>query len=104
VVQDEDYPAKAGSYVIPYLTGAGVPHNPDPNGTPAKADPLSCVNAQVTVTIGGPRRNSRLRRTDFGFVGLTQANLQVPGLAPGTYPLVVSLNATASNSPLITVK
>jgi uncharacterized protein (TIGR03437 family) len=111
VVQNEDYsvnqadnPAKAGSYVIAYLTGAGIPDNPVPNGTPAKADPLSRVNAQVTVTIGGHVATQVFAGLTPGFVGLTQVNLQIPDLAPGTYPLVVSLNAVASNSALITVK
>jgi hypothetical protein len=53
VVQNEDYSAKSGQLRDRIPDGrAGVRDNPVPNGTPAKADPLSCVNAQVTVTIG----------------------------------------------------
>jgi len=35
---------------------------------------------------------------------LSQANIVVPDLAPGTCPIVLTINGVASNAPLLTVK
>src|SRR5262249_19764130 len=111
VVQNEDYsvntadnPAKTGSYVIAYLTGAGEVDNPVPTGMPASATILSRHKATVSVSIGGHPADMAFAGLTPSFVGLTQVNLQIPILAPGTYPLVVTVNGIASNSALITVK
>jgi len=37
------------------------------------------------------------------FVGLLQANITVPALAPGDYPLVVTLGGVDSNPGLVSV-
>jgi uncharacterized protein (TIGR03437 family) len=38
-----------------------------------------------------------------GYVGLLQLNVQIPNVAPGDHPLVVTIGGVASNSTLITV-
>jgi len=39
-----------------------------------------------------------------GFVGLAQMNFQIPGLAAGDYPLVISVNGEKSNAAMVSVK
>ena len=39
-----------------------------------------------------------------GFVGLGQANVQVPDLAPGDYPLVLTIGGIPSNAGIISVR
>jgi len=39
-----------------------------------------------------------------GIPGLWQANVQVPRLPAGTYPVVVTIGGVNSNAPVITVK
>lgn len=111
VVQNEDYTvnaaenaARAGTYVIAYLTGCGDVDNAVPAGSPASADPLSRQRATVSATIGGHPSTVVFAGLTPGFVGLTQVNLQIPIVAPGTYPLVVNVNGMESNAAMITVK
>jgi uncharacterized protein (TIGR03437 family) len=71
---------------------------------PASADPLSRHRGQVTVSIGGHPADVLFAGLTPAYVGLTQVNLKVPILAPGTYPMVITVNGVASNAALITVK
>jgi uncharacterized protein (TIGR03437 family) len=111
VVQNEDYtvnnsdnPAKAGSYVVAYLTGTGRPDNPVATGSGAGSDPLSRPRATVSVTIGNQPAEIAFAGLTPGFVGLTQVNLKIPNLAAGDYPLVVTVNGEKSNAVTVTVK
>jgi uncharacterized protein (TIGR03437 family) len=38
-----------------------------------------------------------------GFVGLYQANFQVPNVASGDYPLVITVNGASSNAPVLSI-
>jgi len=112
VVQNQDYslntpdnPAKVGDYVVAYLTGPGAISPALATGTVAPGSPLSYADAPYSVAIGGSES------TDVPFVGLTpgfmglyQANAKVPSLAPGDYPIVVTVAGVASNGPLISVR
>jgi uncharacterized protein (TIGR03437 family) len=111
VVQNEDYtvnntdnPAKAGSYVVAYLTGMGRPDNPVATGNGAGSDPLSRPRAAVSVTIGNQPAEIAFAGLTPSFVGLTQVNLKIPNLAAGDYPLVVTVNGEKSNAVTVTVK
>lgn len=111
VVQNDDYslnntdsPAKAGSYVVAYWTGPGRLDNPVATGGPAGSDPLSRPRGQVTATIGNQTAEIAFAGMTPGFVGLAQMNLKVPSLAPGDYPLVISVDGEKSNAATITVK
>jgi len=111
VVQNEDYtvnntdnPAKAGSYVVAYLTGMGRPDNPVATGNGAGSDPLSRPRATVAVTIGSQPAEIAFAGLSPGFVGLTQVNLKIPNLPAGDYPLVVTVNGEKSNPAMVTVK
>ena len=111
VMQNDDYtvndtgnPAKAGSYVVAYLTGLGRLDNPVATGSSAASEPLSRPRASVSVTIGGQPVDIAFAGLAPGFVGLAQINLKTPNLAAGDYPLVVMLNGEKSNVATVSVK
>jgi uncharacterized protein (TIGR03437 family) len=111
VVQNDDYtvnnsdnPAKANSYVIAYMTGAGRVDNPVATGSAAGSDPLSRPRAAVSATIGSQSAEIVFAGLAPGFVGLTQVNLRIPNLAPGEHPLVVTVDGERSNAAMVTVK
>lgn len=103
-VNGPDRAALAGSKIAAFLTGQGAVSPAVPTGAVALSDPLSIVALPVTATLGG-------RTAAVGFMGLApnlagvfQVNLTVPALAPGAYPLVISVNGVPSNSALVNVK
>jgi uncharacterized protein (TIGR03437 family) len=103
-VNNTDNPAKAGSYVVAYLTGTGRLDNPVPTGSGAGSDPLSRPKATVTATINNQPVEIAFAGMTPGFVGLTQVNLKIPNLPAGDYPLVVAVDGQASNAAMVTVK
>ena len=83
-VNNTDNPAKAGSYVVAYLTGTGRLDIPVATGGGASSDPLSRPRATVAVTIGSQPAEIAFAGLTPSFVGLTQVNLRIPNLAAGT--------------------
>ena len=109
VVLNQDYslngpsnPAKAGSYVMLYGTGAGAAVPAVPTGSAAPASPLSTVT-NVTATVNGVPAAVAFQGLAPGFVGLLQVNLQVPELPSGTYPVQITAGGVKSNSASIAV-
>jgi len=109
VVLNQDYslngpsnPAKTGSYVMLYGTGAGAASPAVPTGSAAPASPLSTVT-NVTATIDGVPATVAFQGLAPGFVGLLQVNLQVPALPSGTYPVQITAGGAKSNSASIAV-
>jgi uncharacterized protein (TIGR03437 family) len=110
VAQNQDFslnqttvPAAPASFLTVYLTGIGPLDNPVGNGQPALADPLSRATQPYSATIGNvPATVSFLGLTP-GFVGLAQANIQVPNLANGDYPLVLRVGGQASNAATVSI-
>ncbi len=98
-------PAPAGSTIVAYLTGSG-PVNPTvADGTPTPATSLVQATSSWSATIGTAAAQVSFVGLAPGFIGLVQANIVVPaGLAPGTYPLTVSIGGQASNSGTISTK
>jgi uncharacterized protein (TIGR03437 family) len=111
VVQNEDYTvnntdnaAKAGTYVVAYLTGTGRLDYAVATGNSAPSDPLSRPRATVSATLGNQPVDIAFAGMAPGFVGLAQINLKIPNLAAGDYPLVVTINGEKSNTATVTVK
>ena len=111
VVQNQDFsvnqatnPAAVGSFITVYLTGGGALDNPVATGVPTPSTPLSRVNGSFSATIGGQPADILFLGMTPGLVGIVQANLKVPQLSPGDYPLVITIGGTRSNAPVITVK
>jgi uncharacterized protein (TIGR03437 family) len=90
---------------VVYLTGIGPLDNPLATGVLAKADPLSRATLPYSVTIGSQTAQVYYLGLAPGFIGLAQANVQIPsGLAAGKYALRITVGGVASNAANIFVQ
>jgi uncharacterized protein (TIGR03437 family) len=96
-------PAAVGSLMTVYFTGIGPVTNPVAAGQPAPVSPLSNAELQVSVSIGGQSVIPVFAGLSPGSIGLAQANVQVPALAPGDYPVIVTVGTAVSNAPVISI-
>ncbi len=98
-------PADRGSVIMAFLTGVGEIDPALQTGQAAPASPLSVVTASSSATIGGaPARIVSLVLAP-GFVGLAQANIEVPlELAEGEYELVIIVDGRVSNGAIVSVR
>ncbi|MBK7928379.1 MAG: hypothetical protein IPJ98_13065 [Bryobacterales bacterium] len=97
-------PARAGEAITIYLTGIGALDNAVATGAAAPGDPLSRASATARITVGGVDAQVLFVGLTPGFVGLAQANIVVPQLGAGEYPLEITIGGVASNKPVITVR
>ena len=97
------HPAAAGSVVVVYLTGLGAVDNSVPDGAAAPDLPLSTATGNPSATIGGLNAPVQFLGLTPRYAGLAQANIQVPSLATGDYPLVLNVGGFVSSSALISV-
>jgi uncharacterized protein (TIGR03437 family) len=97
-------PAKVGSTITAYLTGAGAVTPQPADGAAAGSDPLSTASG-VTATIGGKTATVSFAGLAPNFVGLWQANIVVPAgpTQAGDVPLIVSVSGQSSNSGNVSV-
>ena len=95
--------APSGSVITAYLTGQGPVDNPVATGAAAPASPLSNATAPASANIGGQNAVIQFLGLAPGFVGLLQANIRLPNLPSGDYPLVITIGGAASNPGLVTV-
>jgi uncharacterized protein (TIGR03437 family) len=111
IVQNSDYslnsssdPAKVGSAIYVYLTGAGPVSNQPADGAAAGSSPVSTDTSTATAIIGGMSATVSFAGLAPGFVGLWQFNIVVPsGLTQGDFPLTVTVNGQTSNSANVSV-
>jgi uncharacterized protein (TIGR03437 family) len=96
-------PAAEGSVVVVYLTGQGPLDRSVPDGSPAPTSPLAKATGTPSATIGGVSAPVQFLGLSPGFAGLAQANIQVPKLATGDYPLVITVGGFVSASAVISV-
>jgi uncharacterized protein (TIGR03437 family) len=97
-------PAAANSAVTVYLTGIGSLDNPAPTGAAAPTAPLSSATLGNSATVGDQNAQVLFLGLTPGFVGLAQANIVVPTLTPGSYPITITVGGSASNTPVLYVK
>jgi uncharacterized protein (TIGR03437 family) len=110
VAQNADYtlnstsdPAKVGSFVIVYMTGGGDVDPTVPTGSATPVTPVSYVKANSSATIGGkPAKVLFLGMAPY-FVGIVQADVEIPDLSKGTYPVVVTVGGVKSNGAMVSV-
>lgn len=102
-LNSDSVPAAAGTYVIVYLTGQGAVNYPVPDGTATPASPVATATATVTATIGPLNAPVAFLGLTSEFAGLAQANIQVPALPTGDYPLVITAGGLVSASAIVSV-
>jgi uncharacterized protein (TIGR03437 family) len=95
--------AAAGSVVTVYLTGIGPVDNTVTDGSATPSSPLSTATAANSATIGTMSAPVQFLGLAPTFVGLAQANIQVPSLPNGDYPLVITVGGYLSASAVISV-
>ena len=96
-------PAQSGSVITVYLTGQGAVNNPVADGSATPSAPLATAAAKATATIGFQNAPVQFLGLSPGFVGLAQANIQVPSLPTGDYPLVLNVGGIVSASAMVSV-
>lgn len=111
VAQNQDYsvngpssPAKPGSYVMIYATGAGQVDNTVATGSAALRSPLSRTLQIMKVSIGNRETPVSFAGLTPGFVGLLQVNVPVPNLPAGSYPVQLQFGDALSNQPNIFIE
>jgi uncharacterized protein (TIGR03437 family) len=95
--------AAAGSYVSVYLTGQGAVDNPVPDGAATPTAPIATATATATATIGPMTATVQFLGLTSEFAGLGQANILVPALPSGDYPLVITAGGYISASVVVSV-
>jgi uncharacterized protein (TIGR03437 family) len=98
-------PAPAGSTIVAYLTGTGPVSPAAKDGTPLRSDTLTWATSAYSAKIGSLAATVSFTGLTPGWIGLGQMNIVVPPtLAPGVYPLSVTIDGQTSNSATIAVK
>jgi uncharacterized protein (TIGR03437 family) len=96
-------PVASGALVVVYFSGQGAVSNPVADGTAAPASPVPTATATATATIGGVNATVDFAGLTAGFAGLAQANILVPSLGTGDYPLVLTIGGYLSSSAMLSV-
>ena len=86
-----------------YLTGIGAVDNAVPDGQPTPLSPTSTATATATATIGPSAATVQFLGLTPTLAGLAQANIVVPTLPSGDYPLVIAAGGYLSASTAISV-
>lgn len=97
-------PAAVGSTLIVYVNGIGMVSNLPADGAYSPSSPLSQAVYLNSATIGGVNAGISFLGLTPGQVGLAQANITVPPLPSGDYPLVLNISGLLSTSALVSVK
>jgi len=97
------HPAASGSVVVVYLTGLGPVDHAVADGDATPGSPLSNATGTTSASIGGVNAPVQFLGLTPGYAGLAQANIQVPNLATGNYPLVITVGGYVSSSASISV-
>jgi uncharacterized protein (TIGR03437 family) len=96
-------PVASGGILVVYFSGQGAVNNPVTDGRATPVSPVAAATATTTATIGGVSATVDFAGLSPGFAGLAQANILVPSLAPGDYPLVLTIGGYLSSSAMVSV-
>ena len=95
--------APAGSVLTVYLTGQGPVDNPVPDGSATPLSPIAKATATATATIGSQNAPIQFLGLAPTNIGVAIANIQVPNLPTGDYPLVITIAGIVSTSAIVSV-
>lgn len=102
-LNSDSSPAAAGSFITIYLTGQGAVDHPVADGAATPLAPYSTATAAATATIGPVNASVEFLGLTPEFAGLAQANIQVPALPTGDYPVVITAGGFISASAIVSV-
>ena len=97
-------PAAVGSTLIVYVNGIGMVSNQPADGAVSPSSPLAQGLYINSATIGGVAAAIPFIGLTPGSVGLAQANITVPNLPTGDYPLILNISGLLSTSALVSVR
>jgi adhesin/invasin len=105
-VNGPDNPEARGNVIVVFLTGQGPISPPVPTGRAAAADPLSSASLRATANIGRAAADVKFLGLTPGFVGLAQANIEVPaGAAAGSEVVMfISVDGQAGNTATVSIR
>ena len=95
--------AAPGSTLVVYLTGQGPLDNAVASGASAPSQPLSRATQPFSATIGGQNAPIQFLGLTPGYVGLAQANISVPAMSKGDYPLVIRVGGVTAKPANVSV-
>ena len=93
-------PARVGSTVVVYFTGVGPVNAPVTTGA---GSPAGTSTLQNFATIGGATATLTYLGLTPQSVGLAQANIRIPNLSTGDYPVLLNIGGVNSNTALVAV-
>lgn len=96
-------PAVPGSAITVYLVGLGAVSPAVGDGAATPASGFTTPTQTVTATIDGMNATVLFAGLTPQAVALGQVNLIVPGIAAGTYPLVIKVGNQASSAAMLSV-
>jgi uncharacterized protein (TIGR03437 family) len=102
-LNSDSAPAVAGSIITVYMTGQGSVNDPVTDGDAAPLSPISSATATATATIGPLNAPVQFLGLAPEYAGVGQANIQVPALPTGDYPLVITVGGFVSASAVVSV-
>ncbi|MBI3696813.1 MAG: hypothetical protein HY238_18500 [Acidobacteria bacterium] len=105
-VNGPENPEGRGRVIVVFLTGQGPVTPPVPTGRAAPLDTLSPAALPGAATIGGSTAPVMFLGLTPGFVGLAQANIQIPSdITPGAQvAMSITVGGQAGNTTTISVK
>jgi uncharacterized protein (TIGR03437 family) len=96
-------PAAPGSSISLYFTGQGPVTAAIDDGSAPATGSVIWAKGPTSATIGGLSADIQFVGLAPNFPGLAQIDLKIPTLAPGTYPLVVTIGGVVSNAVQLAV-
>ncbi len=105
-VNGPENPESRGNILVVFLTGQGPVSPPVATGRAAPAAPLSFASLSATASIGRAAADVKFLGLTPGFVGLAQANIEIPaGAATGTDVVVfISVDGQAGNTATVSIR
>ncbi len=95
--------AAAASVITVYLTGQGAVDNSVADGSATPDSPLATAKAIATATIGPLNAPVKFFGLTPEFTGLAQANIEVPSLPTGDYPLRITAGGFIGASAVVSI-